>query len=305
MDTLVRLEKIKAEFALETRRVINMQDKLFRNCPYEREYTYEFEQKCSRCPYYWDICYPRKKKLREEREQKRRENMRKMMVVILATVMIVAAIIICAFCSIKEQSDQEQNNQSTGMVETVSLGFVVAKEQSINLLEKSTISTEIEVNQVKSMRESESAVQISSYGPSEGYYYTFSEQDKVYIAKLVFVEARGECFKGKVAVAAVAINRYFSNISWYDTSSIYAVITQRSQFADISEVTMEDLEHNPDCMEAVEAACKGWDPTREVFEDGARYFYAPELIGPEEASRREGVLVLSIGNHNFHNDFAD
>lgn len=314
-----------------------MQNKLFRNCPYEQEYIFEFEQDCSKCPYYRDICFPRKQKLRAQREEIRKENMRKRIVLGLVFFVIVAAIFIYAFCSDAKQSNEKSamptenhgvyvsntvpikeaeilfeshesmtysNKQNSEDAEELCLSVVTAAEQVIKLADYSA-TTILNEEKVVKIKEPSQAPQISAIGPSENYYYTFSAEDKVYMAKLVFVEARGEIFEGKVAVAAVVINRYFSGISWYDTSSIYAVITQKSQFADISEVSMEDLENNPECMQAVEAACKGWDPTRRVFVEGARYFYAPDIIGPEEASRREGVLVLSIGNHNFHNDFAN
>ena len=129
-------------------------------------------------------------------------------------------------------------------------------------------------------------------------------QVKIIMAKVLYRECRGECFKGKVAVAAVILNRFYSGLSEFDTESIYAVVTQGSQFADISEVTMDDLDSVPECMEAVEAACKGWDPTREMFPEGARHFYAPKGdIAPYQLAIREGINELVIGNHNFHNDF--
>ena len=66
---------------------------------------------------------------------------------------------------------------------------------------------------------------------------------------------------------------------------------------------MQDLEEYPDCMEAVEVACKGFDPTREVFKQGALYFYSPKLVTGKEKEIREGIKVMVIGNHNFHYDF--
>lgn len=144
---------------------------------------------------------------------------------------------------------------------------------------------------------------LSPYGPSDTYYYDISYEDKVTIAKVVYAESRGECFEGQVAVAAVILNRYFSDCSYFDTESILAVVTQPYQFASIEGVTEEKLENYPDCMKAVEAACKGWDPTREMFEDGALYFYAPSWTTGYQAEIRDGIQVLVIGNHNFHYDF--
>lgn len=144
---------------------------------------------------------------------------------------------------------------------------------------------------------------ISPDGPYAQYVYILSEEDMIYIAKVVWAEARGECYEGKVAVAAVVLNRYFSNDPCFDRTSILAIIKQEAQFASISNVTMGDLENVPDCMKAVEDACKGWDPTREVFEKGALYFYNPNDISGWQAEIREGIKVMVIGNHNFHYDF--
>ena len=141
---------------------------------------------------------------------------------------------------------------------------------------------------------------LSAEGPSEEYYYDISYEDKVIIAKVIFAESGFEPFEGKVAVAAVILNRYYSNIPYFHKESITAVVTQPYQFASIENVTMEILEKNPSCMEAVEAACKGWDPTRSKFPKGALYFYAPALM-PDDF--QEGVEILSIGKVNFHYDY--
>lgn len=144
---------------------------------------------------------------------------------------------------------------------------------------------------------------ISAYGPGEEYYYDLSEEDKIYIAKVVYQEARGESFEGQVAVAAVILNRYVSNDSRFSTSSIYSVVTQSGQFASIDGVTMTNLNAVPSCMEAVEAACKGWDPTRVVFEDGAKFFFNPDGdLSARARYERNGVETYQIGNHLFHNE---
>ena len=146
---------------------------------------------------------------------------------------------------------------------------------------------------------------LSADGPGDTYYYNISNEDKIIIAKTVFAEAGGECYEGKVAVAAVVLNRYRFDENPYDfdNDSISSVILQKNQFASIEDVTMQDLEENPDCMLAVEDACKGWDPTRKMFSDGALYFYAPAGVSGYQAEIREGIRVLVIGNHNFHYDF--
>lgn len=144
---------------------------------------------------------------------------------------------------------------------------------------------------------------LSAYEAGETYYYEFSYEDKVFIAKTVYQEARGECFEGQVAVASVVINRYFSDDPFFENDNIYSVVTQDWQFADISGVTDEDLENCPSCMEAVEAACKGWDPTRKLFDGGATYFFELEGLSDYQRSIRTDIEELIIGKHHFHIDF--
>lgn len=147
--------------------------------------------------------------------------------------------------------------------------------------------------------------QISAYEPGENYFYNFTEQEKKYIAKVVYGEARGESFEGQVAVAAVVINRYYSDDPFFANDSIYSVVTQSWQFADISIVTDEMLGNYPSCMEAVEQACLGWDPTRKLFENGACYFYDPEGVTGYQKQIRTGIEELTIGGHRFHNEFNE
>lgn len=148
---------------------------------------------------------------------------------------------------------------------------------------------------------------LSAEGPSEVYYYEVSDEEKLMMAKLVWAEARGESYEGKVAVAAVVLNRYrFNENPWdFDNDTIASVILQKNQFASISNVTMQDLQKYPDCMPAVEDACKGWDPTRATFEDGALYFYNPDKVSESEKNRREGLKMMTIGDHDFHYEYEN
>lgn len=142
---------------------------------------------------------------------------------------------------------------------------------------------------------------LSYEGPGEDYYYIINEDEKIMIAKVIWKEARGESFEGQVAVAATVFNRLNSDDPAIDNESIYSVIHQSGAYASISDVTTEDAYT---CMDAVEAACKGYDPTRACFPNGARFFYNPTWTGEEELARREGVEKMVIGNHTFHDSFA-
>ena len=145
---------------------------------------------------------------------------------------------------------------------------------------------------------------ISENGPKEDYYYHINNRDKKIIEKVVYEEARGEKLEGKVAVAAVVLNRYYSKYKNFKGKSIKTLVTQQNQFADISKVTQDMLNEYPDCKKAVEMALKGWDPTRRKFSKGAKYFFQPELISETEKIKRQGIKIMKIGNHCFHDEFS-
>lgn len=131
-------------------------------------------------------------------------------------------------------------------------------------------------------------------------YSSVSDSDKKLMEKVVYAESRGESFEGQVAVAAVICNRY---VFYKQQKSIADIVTKPYQFADISGVTQEMLDKYPNCAKAVEEAMNGNDPTKAKFPEGARYFYEPNLVSGHQKEIREGIEVLKIGNHNFHNDF--
>ena len=84
------------------------------------------------------------------------------------------------------------------------------------------------------------------------------------------------------------------------------VITYSGAFAYPKDMTDEFFLNCPEyelCMEAVEKALNGEDPTREYFHEGACHFYSlVEPLSEKEAARREGIDIYVIGNQAFHND---
>ena len=136
-------------------------------------------------------------------------------------------------------------------------------------------------------------------GPRPYRIYFFTYEERIMMAKVVYKEARGECEEGRVAVAAVIINRVFND--QFD-DSVKGVIEYPNAFANISGVSDELVGPGTECWEAVEKACHGWDPTRLWFEEtGALYFYNPDGNMSDEArAQRDGIEKYSIGNHMFH-----
>ncbi|WP_102349817.1 cell wall hydrolase [Bacillus sp. Marseille-P3661] len=98
------------------------------------------------------------------------------------------------------------------------------------------------------------------------YKYTLTENEIEILAKLVHGEARGESFEGKVAVAAVVLNRIDSNDF---PSTVKDVVFEPQAFTAIADGQYYNRP-NKDAYRAVYAALSGWDPS-----EGALFYFNP------------------------------
>lgn len=108
------------------------------------------------------------------------------------------------------------------------------------------------------------------------------------LARLVHGEARGEVYKGKVAVAAVVLNRVRSS-SFPNT--IAGVIYQSGAFDAVSDGQI-NLEPDQESINAARDAMNGWDPT-----NGCLYYYNPATATSKWMLSRP--VLLRIGRHSF------
>ena len=108
------------------------------------------------------------------------------------------------------------------------------------------------------------------------------------LAKLVYAEARGEPYKGQVAVAAVVLNRVSSS-SFPNTIS--GVIYQRNAFTCVNNGSINNTPDNS-CIRAALDALNGWDPT-----GGCLYYYNPKTAVDDWIRTRTTKTV--IGRHSF------
>ena len=108
------------------------------------------------------------------------------------------------------------------------------------------------------------------------------------LSRLVYAEARGESYKGQVAVAAVVLNRVAS-ASFPNTIS--GVIYQSGAFSCVSNGS---INNTPDAsaIRAARDALNGWDPT-----GGCLYYYNPRATSDKWIRTRTVKTV--IGNHTF------
>ena len=117
---------------------------------------------------------------------------------------------------------------------------------------------------------------------------TIVSADQKLLAKLVYAEARGESYKGQVAVAAVVLNRVSSS-SFPNTIS--GVIYQTGAFSCVSNGSINNTP-NDTAVRAALAAMNGWDPT-----NGCLYYYNPGKTS--DSWIRTRTVVTVIGNHYF------
>ncbi|QJT70460.1 lytic transglycosylase [Microcystis phage MaeS] len=116
----------------------------------------------------------------------------------------------------------------------------------------------------------------------------YSQSDIDILASLVQAEARGESITGKIAVAAVVLNRV-DDTQFPD--SIQGVIYQRGQFSPVSNGSIHKRADSESYV-AVQKAIEGQDPTY-----GALYFYNPRTATISWNSTRP--VTVAIGNHTF------
>ncbi len=264
------------------------------HCPMEKVYQSELGGDCRNCENFrWCA----------RREMRRRRRVRQMRKRTLMVVLFVA-VLVMAFMFFSKVFFAEARNkpETSGSISEEDKSTYEA-DPLISGDEEEESSSESAPDDAPEVPEVIEPV-ISATGPGEQYYYNLSYEDKVYMAMVVYVEARGEPYEGQVAVAATILNRFVSNDSRFDRESIYSIITQSGQYASIKSITEEDLESTPSCMKAVEDACKGWDPTRIAFEDGAKFFFNPNGLSESAKKEREGIDTYPIGSHMFHNEFA-
>ena len=115
---------------------------------------------------------------------------------------------------------------------------------------------------------------------------TFAEGDRALLANLIYCEAGGEPYEGKLAVGSVVINRVLSS-KYADT--VVGVIYQKGQFSPVRSgrlaLTLAANKANADCYRAADEAMSGITNVGNCV-----YFRTPI----------PGLTGISIGNHIFY-----
>ncbi|AQS54916.1 spore cortex-lytic enzyme [Novibacillus thermophilus] len=116
----------------------------------------------------------------------------------------------------------------------------------------------------------------------------FSANDIRLMANAVYGESRGEPYIGKVAVAAVILNRLESELF---PNSPSEVIFEPGAFTAVADGQIW-LTPDDEAVKAVRDAINGWDPT-----DGALYYYNPAKTTNSWIYNRP--VIKRIGKHVF------
>ena len=117
---------------------------------------------------------------------------------------------------------------------------------------------------------------------------SYSSNDIYLLAKVIAAEARGESYKGQVAVGAVILNRV-EHSSFPD--SISGVIYQSGAFTCVRDSNWS-VAPTSTAQKAAQDAINGWDPT-----GGAIYYYNPATA--QSSWIRSRTIVAVIGSHVF------
>lgn len=108
------------------------------------------------------------------------------------------------------------------------------------------------------------------------------------LARLVYGEARGEPYKGQVAVAAVVLNRVKSS---QFPNSVSGVIYQSGAFSVVADGQI-NLTPDETAIKAARDAMNGYDPT-----NGCLFYYNPQKTTNQWMLSKS--VLLTIGNHSF------
>lgn len=132
------------------------------------------------------------------------------------------------------------------------------------------------------------ATVMSIPGRTQASGYGSVSNDTYLLARLIYAEAAGEPYQGKVAVGAVVVNRTKSGIF---PSSISGVIYDPWQFSSVGD-WMFNSAPSQDCVSAAVDALSGTDPT-----GGALYYFNYHLVSNSWLWSKPHATT--IGNHWF------
>ena len=195
--------------------------------------------------------------------------------------------------SYQAQSEAEQSRVS-GLVSKTS-GNISGYSSQISAAEQDAQAIESDIDQqdenIKALQaQLQKEIEMSKLAAQSSWrdisQVSFADGDRYLLANLIYCEAGGEPYQGKVAVGSVVINRVLSSV-YPDT--VVGVIYQNKQFSPVASgrlaIALADSKATDACYQAADEAMSGTTNVGECV-----YFRTPI----------DGLTGISIGGHIFY-----
>lgn len=209
-----------------------------------------------------------------------------------------------ALGALRDSQEANRNKVSNLVVQTQNAlnnkeGQITQKENEVTAQEEqlATIKDNIEELQKKLAEELKLSQEAANAEWRDISQVTITEEDITMLANLIYCEARGESYEGKLAVASVVINRILSS-KFPDTMA--GVIYQKGQFAPVTSTKNSFVEALAYDKAANSRGC--YDAAREAaagITNVSNCVYFQTLAYLERVDRLD-VVRYSIGNHGFY-----
>lgn len=202
-------------------------------------------------------------------------------------------------------SQEEKRNKVNSLVNQTQTalnnkeGEITAKENELTAQEEqlATIKDNIAELQKKLAEELKLSQEAANAEWRDISQVTITEEDITMLANLIYCEARGESYEGKLAVASVVVNRILSS-KFPDTMA--GVIYQPNQFAPVTSTRNSFVEalaydkaaNSSGCYQAAREAASG-------ITNVSNCVFFQTLAYLEKVERLE-MVRYSIGNHGFY-----
>lgn len=201
-----------------------------------------------------------------------------------------------------QEEKRNQVNYLVGKTQTAlnnKVGEITQKENELTAQEEqlATIKDNIAELQKKLAEELRLSQEAANAQWRDISQVTITEEDITMLANLIYCEARGESYDGKLAVASVVVNRILSS-KFPDTMA--GVIYQTNQFAPVTSTKNSFVEalaydkaaNSSGCYQAAREAASGiTNVSNCVFFQTLAYL---------EKVERLDMVRYSIGNHGFY-----
>ena len=144
-----------------------------------------------------------------------------------------------------------------------------------------------------------SSIPHPSFFVDKNHAQEFSHSDDTLAALTIYLEARGESFAGKLAVAAVIRNRM--NHKYHSDGTVKGTVLRPKQFEPWISRNPDGMRFDPTNRKMQESllAWKLVQDGRNIV-DGAVLFYNPQLVKTPRWAQ-VNRKVAKIGNHEFFN----